>query len=166
MDIHALRLEPGMPPNLIGGFVDNTVSGLVRGGTIGGGGEAGSANRVTDDFGTIGGGRNNQAGDNAGATTNKLLATVGDGGDNEASGFAASVPGGLGNTASGGSDDKSISTIDADGVALAAIQGLNQKLEEQLRRTDNEITELKSKLAQLKEAVSLLANPPNGGARK
>jgi hypothetical protein len=27
-----------------------------------------------------------------------------------------------------GTDDKSIGTVDADGVALAAIQGLNQKL--------------------------------------
>jgi hypothetical protein len=32
-----------------------------------------------------------------------------------------------------GADDKSIATVDADGVALAAIQGLNQKLEESRR---------------------------------
>lgn len=31
-----------------------------------------------------------------------------------------------------GRDDKTISTLEADGVALAAIQGLNQKLEEKL----------------------------------
>jgi len=31
-----------------------------------------------------------------------------------------------------GPDDKHIATVDADGVALAAIQGLNQKLEEAL----------------------------------
>ena len=34
-----------------------------------------------------------------------------------------------------GSDDRHIATVDADGVALAAIQGLNQKLEE--TRADN-----------------------------
>src|SRR5436190_8870158 len=32
-----------------------------------------------------------------------------------------------------GTDDKSIGTVDADGVALAAIQGLNQKLQEELK---------------------------------
>jgi hypothetical protein len=34
-----------------------------------------------------------------------------------------------------GSDDKHIATVDEEGVALAAIQGLNQKLEE--TRADN-----------------------------
>jgi hypothetical protein len=32
-----------------------------------------------------------------------------------------------------GSDDKSICTVDADGVALAAIQGLNQKVEDRTK---------------------------------
>lgn len=32
-----------------------------------------------------------------------------------------------------GTDDKHIATVDADGVAVAAIQGLNQKLEEEIR---------------------------------
>jgi len=32
-----------------------------------------------------------------------------------------------------GHDEKHITSVDADGVALAAIQGLNEKLEEQLR---------------------------------
>ena len=32
-----------------------------------------------------------------------------------------------------GTDDKTIGTVDADGVALAAIQGLNQKLREELK---------------------------------
>ncbi len=42
-----------------------------------------------------------------------------------------------------GTDDKHIATVDADGVALAAIQGLNQKLEEKLRERDREIDQLK-----------------------
>jgi len=42
-----------------------------------------------------------------------------------------------------GDDDRHITTVDADGVALAAIQGLNRKLEEELRKRDREIRELK-----------------------
>ena len=42
-----------------------------------------------------------------------------------------------------GSDDKHISTVDEGGVALAAIQGLNQKLEEQAKEKDAENAELK-----------------------
>ncbi len=42
-----------------------------------------------------------------------------------------------------GADDRHIATVDADGVALAAIQGLNQKLVEELKRRDAEIAELK-----------------------
>jgi hypothetical protein len=49
-----------------------------------------------------------------------------------------------------GSDDKGISTVDADGVALAAIQGLNQLVEEK----DAEITRLEERLAQLEERLN------------
>jgi hypothetical protein len=49
-----------------------------------------------------------------------------------------------------GMDDKHISMVDADGVALAAIQGLNQKLEQR----ETEITELKRELTELKMLVS------------
>ena len=52
-----------------------------------------------------------------------------------------------------GADDKHISTVDEGGVALAAIQGLNQKLEEQ--KTEN--NELKAQLADLKILVNQLA---------
>lgn len=52
-----------------------------------------------------------------------------------------------------GRDDKSISTQEADGVALAAIQGLNRKLEQQ--RAEN--AELKQELAELKKLVHRLA---------
>lgn len=51
-----------------------------------------------------------------------------------------------------GRDDKTISTLEFDGVALAALQGLNQKLEEK----DAEIQELKQGVAELKRVVSQL----------
>ncbi|MCO5053418.1 MAG: tail fiber domain-containing protein [Verrucomicrobiae bacterium] len=60
-----------------------------------------------------------------------------------------------------GTDDKHIATVDADGVALAAIQGLNQKLEEtraenvELRQTVNELKILVQSLNQ-----QLNANQP------
>ena len=54
-----------------------------------------------------------------------------------------------------GSDDKTISTLEADGVAFAAIQGLNKKLEAQ--KTEN--AELKAQLNALKVLVQQLAEP-------
>ena len=50
-----------------------------------------------------------------------------------------------------GTDDKSIGTVDADGVALSAIQGLNQKLREELDRRDAENAELKRRLDRLEQ---------------
>ncbi len=52
-----------------------------------------------------------------------------------------------------GTDDTSIGTVDADGVALAAIQGLNRKLTEELKRRDSENAELKRAVAELKSLV-------------
>jgi outer membrane murein-binding lipoprotein Lpp len=52
-----------------------------------------------------------------------------------------------------GPDDKHIATVDESGVALAAIQGLNQKVEEK----DAEIQELKQSVAELKAMVEKLA---------
>jgi hypothetical protein len=51
-----------------------------------------------------------------------------------------------------GRDDKSISTLEFDGVELAAIQGLNQKLNEK----DSEIQELKQSVTALKMMVQSL----------
>ncbi len=51
-----------------------------------------------------------------------------------------------------GEDEKHITTVDADGVALAAIQGLNQKVEEKER----EIAELRQRLALLEQLVDSL----------
>jgi Chaperone of endosialidase len=45
-----------------------------------------------------------------------------------------------------GDSDTQIVTVDADGVALAAIQGLNAKVEQQLRDKDAEIAALRSRL--------------------
>jgi hypothetical protein len=56
-----------------------------------------------------------------------------------------------------GDGDKHIATVDADGVALAAIQGLNHKLEEQLRAKDAEIASLENRLAELERLVTTLA---------
>lgn len=61
-----------------------------------------------------------------------------------------------------GRDDKSISTLEFDGVALAAIQGLNQKLEEQraqLKVKEAEIQQLKEAFAELKELVTKRTAP-------
>lgn len=60
-----------------------------------------------------------------------------------------------------GRDDKHITSVDADGVALAAIQGLNEKLEEKSR----EVETLKKSLASLTELVNKLAAQQNGGAK-
>jgi len=72
-----------------------------------------------------------------------------------------------------GRDDKSISTLEFDGVALAAIQGLNEKveirsekaevrtrlLEQQLGQKETEITELKQRLEALEQII--LGRKPN-----
>lgn len=58
-----------------------------------------------------------------------------------------------------GESETGITSIDADGVALAAIQGLNQKMEElksELNRRDAENAELKERLAGLEQLVGKL----------
>lgn len=60
-----------------------------------------------------------------------------------------------------GMDDKHIATVDADGVALAAIQGLNQKLEQKQK----EIVELKQTVQELKDLVQAMNHQLNGGAK-
>jgi hypothetical protein len=51
-----------------------------------------------------------------------------------------------------GTDDKSITTLEADGVAFAAIQGLYQKLEQK----DAKISELEQRLTALERIISNL----------
>jgi len=99
----AMRILPdSTSPNLIGGYSGNWITTGVYGATIGGGGQSGFNNRVTDHYGTIGGGVINQAGDNAGTVGDSNYATVGGGTRNTARASAATVGGGYGNTASDG----------------------------------------------------------------
>jgi phage baseplate assembly protein gpV len=65
-----------------------------------------------------------------------------------------------------GSDDKHISTVDEGGVALAAIQGLNEKVEgrsqeadQRIRKLEVENQQLRQSLAELKATVSRLIQP-------
>lgn len=97
----ALRLEANATsPNIVGGFNSNNVDSGVFGASIGGGGAAGLPNRVTDEYGTVSGGRGNQAGDAAGTTSDFPFATVGGGRDNLAIGRTSTIAGGRQNTAS------------------------------------------------------------------
>jgi len=89
-------------PNIIGGYSGNGVSSGVKGATIGGGGAETHINSVTDDYGTVGGGYENRAGDGTGSVADKPYATVGGGSGNTASGEGATIGGGIQNTASGG----------------------------------------------------------------
>lgn len=88
-------------PNLIGGYSGNWTTAGVYGATIGGGGHGGALNRVTDVFGTIGGGWSNQAGDGDGDPYGPGDATVSGGNQNTASGSFSTVGGGSSNIASG-----------------------------------------------------------------
>jgi len=98
----AMRLEPNATsPNVVGGVADNSVTPGAVAATIGGGGESGSPNRVTDDYGTVAGGGGNRAGDNAGDTDDAPYATVAGGWQNTSSGNSATVAGGRSNSASG-----------------------------------------------------------------
>jgi len=55
-----------------------------------------------------------------------------------------------------GRDDKSITTLEFDGVELAAIQGLNQKLQDELSRRDAENAKLKQQNDSLAERLNEL----------
>jgi hypothetical protein len=100
---HGLRTDDNR--NVIGGFEFNFVTPGVRRAVIGGGGDitgfTAPVNGVTDDFGTVGGGAANRAGDSAGSTTDKPYATVGGGRANIASGTYSTVPGGRNNGGGG-----------------------------------------------------------------
>ncbi len=100
-------------PNIIGGSHVNWVSPSLAGATIFGG-EVGWPNRVTDYFGTVSGGMDNQAGDGvlttasanyatvsggSGNTAAEYVATVGGGNDNDATGYASTIAGGYQNDA-------------------------------------------------------------------
>jgi hypothetical protein len=107
-----MRYEPNaISPNVVGGSPANNVTAGVRGATIAGGGvPAGDSdpdyglegpNRATDDYGTIGGGYNNQAGDAAGTAHDHPFGTVVGGLHNTASGSVSTIAGGSDNNAPG-----------------------------------------------------------------
>lgn len=89
--------------SVVGGGAHNSVTALF--GTIAGGAPVdlfdvnNTNNRVTDDYGVVGGGGGNRAGNGAGTTQDANYATVGGGRSNRASGQFSSVVGGSGNTA-------------------------------------------------------------------
>jgi hypothetical protein len=87
----------------VGGGFGNTASAAYT--TIAGGGRSNPAdpatgNRVTDDYGSVGGGGNNRAGDASGSLGDRPYAAVAGGYGNVASGSYAVVAGGYGNDAS------------------------------------------------------------------
>jgi len=55
-----------------------------------------------------------------------------------------------------GPDDKHIATVDADGVALAAIQGLNKKVELGSQKSISRIQKLEAENAELRQELSEL----------
>ena len=55
-----------------------------------------------------------------------------------------------------GPDEKHIATVDADGVALAAIQGLNEKVESGKRKAETQIEKLATENAELKTQLNEL----------
>jgi hypothetical protein len=56
-----------------------------------------------------------------------------------------------------GEDQRHITGVDADGVALAAVQGLNRKLEANLAEKEAQILQLRQALAELKQQVERLS---------
>ena len=97
-NVRVFLLEPTLgSPNIIAGDSDNQVLAGASGATISGGGPS---NRVSDDFGTVSGGLNNQVGDGTIRPDTARYATVGGGRDNTARGESATVGGGSFNTAS------------------------------------------------------------------
>jgi hypothetical protein len=84
-------IQENKSPNVIAGFYGNQAAEGVQGATINGGGGLAFPNQVSRDFGTIGGGLGNLAGERA---------VVGGGTYNTASGFRSTVGGGSNNLAS------------------------------------------------------------------
>lgn len=64
-----------------------------------------------------------------------------------------------------GADERHISASDSSGVALAAIQGLNQKLEDEVKARDREIQQLKQTVDELKQLLRSMAETSAGGGR-
>jgi hypothetical protein len=145
-NVQSLRIEPStilfggdpITANVIAGSSANNVTAGVRGATIAGGGVpvgnsdpnfSGEApNRVTDAYGTVGGGYANRAGDDAGSVTNGAFATVGGGQSNIAASAYSTVGGGQGNTAGNTFGTVSGGSLNTASGSLATVSGGNQNL--------------------------------------
>lgn len=102
----AMRIEPTTgAPNIIIGDPANSVTAGAVGAVIGGGGAPTLPNKVVDSYGTVGGGRNNEAGSTIADPNMQVSATVGGGQSNKAYAVYSTVSGGAYNTthAAGGS---------------------------------------------------------------
>jgi len=86
-------------PSVVGGFTLNYIDHGVVGAAIGGGGANTAMNGVTDNYGVVGGGKGNVAGDSIGSETSAIHATVSGGRENTASGTYAAIGGGWENEA-------------------------------------------------------------------
>ncbi len=64
-----------------------------------------------------------------------------------------------------GPDDKHIATVDADGVALAAIQGLNQKVDSETAKLRAKNAELERSLENIEKLLNRLNTAQNGDGR-
>ena len=96
-----MRFQPfGPHPSIIGGYTSNTVMALIYSAVVAGGGDEGGPNRVTDDFGVIGGGQGNRAGNDNGTYDDAVASTVAGGQSNRATLAWATVAGGYQNSAS------------------------------------------------------------------
>jgi len=97
VDTIRLRPEP-VSPSILAGHPVNGAEDDAAGAVVAGGGTAGLPNTVYDDFGVIGGGAANSAGDNDGVRTLQPFVTVGGGASNAAGGAYATIGGGASNT--------------------------------------------------------------------
>src|SRR5208337_5658811 len=55
-----------------------------------------------------------------------------------------------------GEDDRHITTVDEEGVALAAIQGLNEKVEGRSQKAEDRIRKLEAENSELKQRLAAL----------
>jgi hypothetical protein len=165
-DTAALRIEPNATcSNLIGGYSGNSVWPGVVGAVIGGGGDSGDSNSVIASYGTVDGGSWSSVSDR----NLKENFTPVDG--QEVLARLMQVPISTWNYKSQdpsvrhlgpmaqdfslfgvGEDDTHISTVDADGVALAAIQGLYRIVQEQ----DARISQLEAQNADIEAHLAAL----------
>ena len=139
-----LRIEPAsdgtnQSPNVIGGIADNSVTSGAFAATIAGGGRsvpagAATANLVTDNYGTVGGGGDNQAGDDAG-TTSDNVATVAGGSGNTASGFVSTIGGGTVNHATGSDSTVAGGQFNTAAALNSAVAGGNSNTASALAAT-------------------------------